>query len=171
MDGMQEFEELMKKFGASDGIPVAKVKSLKGVVPTLPWLAYLDEDEQRQFWEELYYALDRRYSDNIYSTAGEYAEAAGSLLSAWRSTAQAHADGLPEIIASATREDFGEVESPVVSMVEGMQHAVMRGLRKAGISDERGDISMTMRAVVAEIFPAETMAIYEREIANDDDQP
>lgn len=114
MDGMQEFDALMAKLGASEGVPVAKVKSLKGVVGTLMWLAYLPEDEQRQFWWELFSALDDVVCDQASPSAAAYAKAAGQLMHEWKATAQAHADGLPEIFAAAEAEegDFGEVPPP-----------------------------------------------------------
>lgn len=108
---MREFEELTG-LKASEGIPVAKVKSLKGVVGALMWLAYLPEDEQRQFWEELFGALDDVVCDQDSPSAADYAQAAGPVLYAWKSTAQAHADGLPEILATVTPGDFGEVLPP-----------------------------------------------------------
>jgi hypothetical protein len=112
-DDVAEFVELMAKLGASEGVPVAKVKSLKGVVGTLMWLAYLPEDEQREFWEELYTTLDQVHSqDRSEATAAQYAKAAGPVLHAWKATAQAHADGLPEILATTTMEDLGEVQPP-----------------------------------------------------------
>lgn len=112
-DDMKEFEELTG-LKASEGIPVAKVKSLKGVVPALPWLAYLPEDEQRQFWQELCIALEEiDYMPGVVVPAAAYAQAAGPVLYAWKSTAQAHADGVPEILATAEQGDFGEVQPPM----------------------------------------------------------
>lgn len=91
-DPLKEFAELV---GASEGVPAAKVKSLKGVVGTLMWLAYLPEDEQRQFWEELFGALDDVVCDQASPSAAAYAKGAGPILHAWKATAQAHADGVP----------------------------------------------------------------------------
>jgi len=113
MDGMQEFEELMRNVGASEGIPVAKVKSLKGVVAALPWLAYFDEEDQWAFWTELYEALDEvhsRYRSD--ATVAQYAQGADVVLREWRTTSRAIGDGVLEVLENAEMGDFGEVEPP-----------------------------------------------------------
>lgn len=91
-DPLKEFAELV---GASEGVPAAKVKSLKAVVGTLMWLAYLPAEEQDQFWWELYVALDRVHGEDADATGVDYAKGAGPILHAWKATAQAHADGVP----------------------------------------------------------------------------
>lgn len=109
-DPMEEFAELT---GFSDGIPVAEVKSLKAVVGELMWLARLPYDEQETFWWELYTAMDEVHATRPAQQFGVYAaKAVGPLLHAWKATAQAHADGLPEILATAEMGDFGEVQRP-----------------------------------------------------------
>jgi fructosamine-3-kinase len=111
-DPMKEFEELTG-LKASEGVPVAKVKSLSAVTGTFMWLAYLPADEQEQFWWELYTAMDEVHATRPHQQFGVYvAKAVGPVLHAWKATAQAHADGLPEILATATMEDFGEVQRP-----------------------------------------------------------
>lgn len=118
---MGEFRDLMRQLGASEGVPVAKVKSLKGVVGTLMWLAYLPEDEQRQFWEELFGALDDVVCDQASPSAVAYAKAAGPVLHAWKATAEVHADPvlLEALTTPLTGEDFGEVMVPAPRPEEG----------------------------------------------------
>lgn len=114
-DPMKEFVELA---GASEGVPVAKVKSLSAVVGTLMWLAYLPADEQQQFWLDLHRALDEVHATTpqefgTHLHFGEAAaKAAGPVLHEWKAAAQAHADGLPEILATVGQGDFVEVEAP-----------------------------------------------------------
>lgn len=110
-DPLKEFEELT---GFSSGIPVAEVKSLSAVTGELMWLARLPADEQETFWWELYTALDEVNGSAPAQQFGVYAaKKVGPLLHAWKATAQAHADGLPEILATAEQGDFGEVEPPM----------------------------------------------------------
>lgn len=109
---MEEFEKLTG-FNISQSVPAAKIKSLKAVVGELMWLAYLPAEEQDTFWWELYTAMDEVHSSVRPEEFGAYAaKAVGPLLYQWRATAQAYADELPEIIATAESGDFGEVPPP-----------------------------------------------------------
>lgn len=111
-DPMKEFAELT---GFSDGIPVSEVKSLSAVVGELMWLARLPADAQEKFWWELYTTMDEVYATRGSQQFGvDAAKAVGPLLAAWKTTAQAHADGLPEILAGIETGDFGEVPRPAV---------------------------------------------------------
>lgn len=109
-DPLKEFAELT---GFSEGIPAAKVKSLKAVVGELMWLAYLPADVQEEFWWELYTALDEVNGSAPAQQFGVYAaKKVGPLLHAWKASAQAHADGLPKILATAEQGDFVEAPRP-----------------------------------------------------------
>jgi hypothetical protein len=115
---MKEFEELTG-LKASEGVPVAKVKSLSAVTGAFMWLAYLPADEQEQFWWELYTAMDEVHATRPHQQFGVYAaKAVGPVLHAWKATAQAHADGLPEVLAEVEQnglKDFGDVPRPEAS--------------------------------------------------------
>jgi hypothetical protein len=139
---MAEFETLARNFGASEGIPVARVKSLKGVVAALPWLAYFDEDDQQEFWRELYIALDEIHcQDRSEATAAAYAKAAGVVLSAWRTTARAIDDGVMEVLENTEDGDFGEVPPPYQpryikgSIIERVDVGVGRRYRVLDVKD------------------------------------
>jgi hypothetical protein len=97
-------------------------------------------------------SLDRVCCEDIDAKGPAYAKAAGPVLHAWKATAQAYADGLPEILATAVQGDFGEVESPL----KVMERDVLRGLRAAGISEADGKIWNVLRHVMFSIFPPDS---------------
>lgn len=104
---------------------------------TFPWLKDLPEDEQAEFLREIKTALGQ--------TSGSWGFRLKSLdeaVTAWQATAQAHADGLPEILATATTGDFGEVPRPEAPAPrgQGMEQGAARKRAK-----ELGGIAVSAR--------------------------
>lgn len=77
-----------------------------------PWLTALEEGERRDFFQELYTALDNTRYGVPNPNSLDYVKALDEVVVPWRSTAQAKADGLVQVLATATMGDFGPVDPP-----------------------------------------------------------
>ncbi len=84
-----------------------------------PWLKHLPEDAQREFFEELSEAFGEaqtRTMPGVLVSPQTYVEVLDPLLSAWKATAEVHAD--PELYKALTQpsgfdeDDFEEVRRP-----------------------------------------------------------
>jgi hypothetical protein len=81
---------------------------------TFPWLQYLPEDAQREFFEELRDSF--LPLKGISVTPHQYVEFLDPFFASWKATAEVHAD--PELLAALTRDDgfneddFVEAERP-----------------------------------------------------------
>jgi hypothetical protein len=75
-----------------------------------PWLKHLPEDEQDDFLQEIMGMGSAGVE--MGWTIADFVKKLETHIAEWKATAQAHADGLPEILATATTGDFGEVQAP-----------------------------------------------------------
>jgi hypothetical protein len=82
-----------------------------------PWLGDLPQEEQDDFLQEIM-AMASAGVDLGYSL-DTFAEKLETHIGEWKATAEAHAYGLPEILATATMGDFGPVEPPAKPKPKG----------------------------------------------------